>query len=262
MNLINYYFVGKTNFQNALMYVGDLFAGSIFIGMIVFVFAHLWMAIYSGGQIIEGYTIAMMLWYFVMTESIVTSFSTVIEDIGDEIQSGEIANYLNKPYNYFLYKYFVYFTPAVLKFSLTLTIGLAVAIFFVGVIPMQLLNMLLVIVSIILAITLHFTMMAFLGVFGFWFEDARSLYFIYTKIVFTLGGMLIPLELFPNLLGSISQMLPFSYVAYYPAKLFVMFSVPLFAKVVLFQILWIAFFAGLIAILYKIGVKRVSINGG
>jgi ABC-2 type transport system permease protein len=104
--------------------------------------------------------------------------------------------------------------------------------------------------------------MAFLGVFAFWLEDAKGLEFLYSKIVFTLGGMLVPLEIFPQWLHTICIYMPFSYIAYYPAKLFVGFTFAMFFKVLLFELVWIVAFIILTAIAYKLCIRRVSINGG
>ena len=120
----------------------------------------------------------------------------------------------------------------------------------------------LVILAVILALTLHFLIMAFLGIFAFWFGDAKSLNFVYSKIVFIIGGMLLPLEIFPDWLANISRALPFSYIAYYPAKLFVAFDWHFFMQTITRQLMWILITIILITVAYKIFVRRISINGG
>ena len=99
-----YIHIAKTNFINNLMYLRDIIWSSAFIAIILFIFVHLWRVIFGSNEYIAGFTIVMMLWYVVMTESIVTAQSKVMEDIGDEIITGSIANYLSKPYNYILYQ--------------------------------------------------------------------------------------------------------------------------------------------------------------
>jgi ABC-2 type transport system permease protein len=262
MNLIKYYHIGKINFFNSFVYVGDMFASSLFVGLIVYVFTQLWQVVYSEGEIIVGFSIAMMLWYFLMTESIVTSLPQIINDIGEEIRSGGIANLLNKPYNYVLYKYAMSIGSAVFKFFLTFIIGAIIVFCVIGTFEYNFLFSPLIFLSVLLAISLHFVIMVFLGLFAFWMEDSMSLYLIYQKMVFVLGGMLLPLEIFPSWLANISRNLPFSYIAYHPAKLFVNFSFETFLFVILNQLIWIILFAGLIYIVFKKGMKKVSINGG
>jgi len=262
MNLTKYYYIGKINFVNSFVYVWDRVASSAFVGLIIFIFTQLWQIIYSEGQIISGFSIAMMLWYFVMTESIVTSLPSIVKRVGAEIKEGQIANYLNKPYNYLLYQYSTYLGKAVFNFFLTFLIGSIVVLPILGGIEFNFLNIPLIFLAVILAISLNFILMMFLGMFSFWFEESGSLRMIYNKIVFTLGGMLLPLEIFPQWLSKISKLLPFSYIAYYPAKLFVNFNFGLFWQVIRTQIFWIVIFSGLTLMMYKIGVRKVSINGG
>lgn len=257
-----YVAIGKINFINSFVYVGDMVASSAFIAVIIFIFGQLWSVVIAEGGTVQGFTFGMLLWYLVMTESITTSFNQVIKEISYEITSGSIANYLNKPYSYLLYKYSSTIGKALFKFILTfLFAGLAAAIitsgfhFSASMLPLT-------IISIFLAITLHFTMMAFLGSFAFWFEEATATNLIYQKIVFTLGGMLVPLEVYPAWFQRIGEGLPFSYVAYYPAKLFVSFTWEQFFSIIITQIIWLVIIGTATVFLFRTGMKKVSINGG
>ena len=59
---------------------------------------------------------------------------------------------------------------------------------------------------------------AFAGA-AFWLRDARSTWFLYQKLVFLLGGMLLPLEFLPRALADVAKVLPFAAMAYAPARL-------------------------------------------
>src|SRR5207245_7380168 len=59
---------------------------------------------------------------------------------------------------------------------------------------------------------------AFAGA-SFWIRDARSTWFLYHKLVFVLGGMLLPLQVLPAWLRTIAECLPFVAMAYAPARL-------------------------------------------
>jgi ABC-2 type transport system permease protein len=263
MGVGKYWESAKISFNNNLMYKADFLANSLFIGLIIFIFINLWKVVYSTGSgAIEGFTINMMIWYFLLTESIVTSPGKVIEAFGEEVQSGEIAHQLNKPYNYVFFKYSSNISETILRFFFTFSIGAIIVLTFVGGINVDWKTLPLIVIVVFLALTLHFCIMALLGIFVFWLEDAKALSFLYNKLVFVIGGMILPLEIFPPWLAKISAVLPFSYVAYHPAKLFVMFSWNSFFKVVLTEIMWIIVTIGMIAILYNVFIKKLSINGG
>jgi ABC-2 type transport system permease protein len=257
-----YVHIAKTNFINNLTYLQDIVWSSAFIALIIFIFFNLWTVIFGSNQYIAGFTIVMMLWYLVMTESIVTAQSQVLEDIGDEMITGSIANYLSKPYSYIFYKYSYSIGRSIIKFLTTFIMCGTVVFLLLGPLNINLLYLPFILIIVLLAMTLNFVIMAFLGVFAFWLEDAKGLEFIYNKIVFTLGGMLVPLDIFPQWLHTISIYLPFSYIAYYPAKLFVGFEFTLFFKVITVEIAWIAVFILLTTLAYKYCIKRVSVNGG
>ncbi|MBS3123235.1 ABC-2 family transporter protein [Candidatus Woesearchaeota archaeon] len=263
MAFIKYIEIGKISIYNSLTYLLDFFSGSLFIGLIIFVFIQLWSVVYgSTGGLIEGYTINMMVWYLVLTEAIVTSPGKILEEIGDEIQTGNIAQNLNKPYNYVGFKYASSMARTWLRFLITFGVGSLVAYIFLGGLEVKFLTLPIVLVSVFLALTLHFLIMVLLGILVFWLEDATATYFIYQKIVFVLGGMLMPLEIFPIWLGKISAALPFSYIAYHPAKLFVNFQWSNVSEVLLKQLMWIIIMIAIVTIVYQICIRKISINGG
>jgi ABC-2 type transport system permease protein len=263
MTLVKYFEVGRITLLNSLQYRMDFFANASFIALIIFVFSQLWQTVYSvEGKVIAGFTLPMMIWYLLTTESIVTASGRVVEKIGDEIQSGTIVQYLNKPYNYIFFEYSSNIAQSILRFFVTFIVGGILVFFLIGPISINFNNLIPVFLTIVLALSIHFLIMAFLGVFAIWLEDSKALNFIYNKVTFVFGGMLLPLDLFPEWLAKISSSMPFSYIAYYPAKLAVNFSWKDFLFVVLGQIFWLALIITLIFIAYKICFRRLSINGG
>ncbi len=254
--------IGKINFLNNIFYFSEFFFKALFILLILFIFINIWKAVYAEKTVIEGFTIAMMIWYFLLTESIVTSSSGLVREVNREIQSGDIAYQLNKPYNYILYHLSKNLSYRILGVSTVFLIGSILVYFMVGGISFNLLYLPFIIITVLLALILDFFMVMGISLLAFWFEDTNSFKWVYDKIVFTLGGMLIPLEIFPKWLGSISGVLPFSFVAYHPAKLFVNFDYLSFFKVIGGQLAYIILF-GLIALLiYRIASRRLTINGG
>lgn len=265
MGTTKYFEISKLTFLNSLAYKYDFIASSAFVALIIFILINLWKVVYStygSNGLIEGFTINMMIWYLIMSESLSVSPGRVIEKIGDEIQSGEIAQYLNKPYNYILFKFAMNLGTTLLKFVTTLVIGGAVALLFVGGFHFQWQFFPFMLIAIILGLTLNFLMMAAIGVLGLWLEDTRGLNFIYTKLLFVVGGMLLPLDLFPPWLASICSKLPFSHIAYFPSKLFVFFTWEEMKRTIIGQVVWICIIALIVAFAYQFVLKRISINGG
>jgi ABC-2 type transport system permease protein len=254
--------ISKINFLNNIQYFGEFIFKSLFILIILFIFTNLWQVIYSSKQTIEGFTLAMMIWYLLMTESIFTSTWSIVKEINQDVQSGEIAYKLNKPYNYVFYYFFKSISHSLTGFALTFTLGGILVYILVGGINFNLIFSPLILFSAVLAIILDIFILISIGLTAFWVEDNNSFKWVYDKIIFTIGGMLLPLEVFPKWISGTLQYLPFSFVSYFPAKIFVNFNIGEFIFVSLFQILYILFFIGLALIIFKIGSRRININGG
>lgn len=264
MEILKYYSISKINFKNSFVYLADSVASALFVAFIIFVFANIWRVVFAstGTNIISGFTYPMMIWYLVLTEAITISQGKIITEIGKEMISGEIANYLNKPYNYIFYKYSSTIGTSISTFFLILIIAGITALIFAGPIEFDWANLIFVLIASFLGITLHFTLMATLGILCLWLEDSRSLNFLYQKIIFVAGGMLVPLDIFPTWFSSICFLLPFSYAVYAPAVLFVKFSFDNFVQTVAIQLFWIIVTCIIAMLIFQVLSRRVSINGG
>ena len=94
---------------------------------------------------------------------------------------------------------------------------------------------------------------------AFWIRDAGSVWFLYMKAVFILGGMIIPLELLPQAVERIAMVLPFAAMAYAPARLAAGFWEP---ELLLVQVVWIGVLAVVAAAAFRAGERRLQVVGG
>ncbi|MBW3015503.1 ABC-2 family transporter protein [Candidatus Woesearchaeota archaeon] len=261
MRFRKYLSIAKINLLNAIAYFSNAVSTAIFVGIILFVFVNLWSAIYQSKPTIEGFTLAMMIWYLLFAESVVTSERRVSKKIGQEIQTGTVAYHLNKPFSYVMFKYFSFLGEGLLSFFTTLVIGAVLAYIMIGGFEMTVFGVVLAVISGMFALTLNWLMNFSLGLFAFWLEDVEALSFVLHKVIFIIGGMLVPLDVFPSWV-QVTKYLPFAYVAYHPAKLFVQFSYAGFVKVVIGQLAYIIPLFVIAYVIYALGARRVSIHGG
>jgi ABC-2 type transport system permease protein len=103
---------------------------------------------------------------------------------------------------------------------------------------------------------------ALIGLSAFALEEVAPFEWIYQKLVFILGGMLIPLDFYPAWLQTIAKSLPFAYMMYGPARLFVLPNPHLFMQIIIGQIFWLAVLSGLLMLVFLRGTKKLAINGG
>lgn len=258
--------VAKIEFLNSFAYFYEFLAGAAFIAIILFVFYNMWSVVYkfSGTAIISGFSFATMMYFLLVSESVTFTDSSrrVGKKISEEIKSGEIAYSLNKPYSFITYNYAYYIGPALVSIFITFALGFALFAFLVGLPVINPATIPFVVLTVLLSITIDFLIYFSIGLLSLWFEDISAFLWMQQKFVFILGGMLLPLEFFPKFLQDIAINLPFAYIAYAPAKLFVDFTSGFFIQTVLMQLFWIALFAVIAIVLFRFGSKKVSINGG
>jgi ABC-2 type transport system permease protein len=250
--------------QGVLAYPLDACGRAGFMAVVIFVFVQLWSATLrlSGPGAVAGFDLRRIVWYLVVTETIVMSAPRLFERIDQEVKSGDLAYTLARPYNYAVFQYATYMGNALLMLPVNFAVGATLALLFVGTPPLGVAAWAGIAVAALLAISLNFAAELVIGLLAFWFEDTFAFFWIYQKLVFTLGGLFLPLSLFPSLLRRISAALPFSSIAYGPARLVQRFSGGTFLAVAGTQLLWLAVI-GLVAwVIFRGGVRRLNVNGG
>lgn len=266
MSLGKYAEVAKIELINSFAYIYEFLAGAVFIAIILFVFFNMWSAVYkfSNVTVISGFSFATLMWFLLMSESVTFTDSgrPISKKISEEIKSGEIAYSLNKPYNFIAYNYAYYIGPALTSIFITFALGFVLFAFLVGLPVVNPAIIPFVTLTVIFSVTINFLIYLSIGLLSLWFEDISAFLWMQQKFVFILGGMLLPLEFFPKFLQDIAINLPFAYIAYAPAKLFVNFTSGFFIQTILMQLFWIGFFAVIAIALFRLGSKKVSINGG
>ena len=101
-----------------------------------------------------------------------------------------------------------------------------------------------------------------IGLLAFWTEEVAPFYWIIQKLVFIVGGMFIPINLFPSWLAGVAGALPFAFSAYWPAYTMVGHSPRAFLSGLFGALLYIAAPGGLAAFLFARGRRRVQAQGG
>jgi ABC-2 type transport system permease protein len=261
---IKYWAITLTNLQNQLAYVWDALGRAVFIILIMFIFVQLWSAAFEvqGDAEIAGLTLADTIWYFLIAEMIELGKFRHDQRISEEVKDGSIAYTLNRPYNYLAYHFFNGLGETVVKMILIFLLGLPLVLWYAGPPSIAWQAIPAVVVVVFLAMVLDFCMASSIGLLAFVTEDTFSFRLVYQKLMFILGGLLIPLDFLPEWLQRIAYLLPFSQVTYAPAKLFVAFDVRLLLETVSLQLVWI-FITGLILFLqYRWATRRLVVNGG
>lgn len=258
-----YLAIFRIQLANRLAYRGDLLTGSLSIIIFMWVFLQLWRVTYQamGGGIIAGLSLEQTLWYLLMTEAIYMSKPRMARTISDAVKDGSIAYLLNKPYNFLLYQFSIGLADSLSRFGFNLLSGGALIWLLVSA-PPPVTGWLALFITVLLAWMIDFCIQALIGLAAFVSEDVAAYEWIYSKLIFILGGMLIPIDFFPNWLQKLAQALPFAYTMYGPARLFVEPGLERFLKLVAAQAGWLVVLGCLAAFAYQRGMQRLAVNGG
>lgn len=258
-----YLAIFKTQMVNALAYPVDLFSRSFVMVIFMWIFFQLWRVTYgsTGQEAIAGLTLRDTLWYLMIAETVLLSKPRLGQEIATQVKDGSIAYLLNKPYNFLLYQVSISLGESLMRMVVNVLFGSAVLLLVVGP-PPHLPAGLIVFPAMLLAWLLDFCMLALIALLAFVLEDVSAFEWIYSKLVLVLGGVLIPLDFFPDWLREISLALPFAYTTYAPARLFVDPTIENAAVLMGSQALWLAGLAVTLAIVFNRGMRRLAINGG
>ena len=258
-----YWAVFQITLINSLAYPGELVGRSLMIIPFMWIFYQLWKVTYaaSGVDVISGLTLSNVLWYLMLAETIELGRPPLARTISENVKDGSIAYLLNKPYDFLLYQFSTTMGETVFRAVMNALFGGAVLLWLVGP-PEHPEGFVIALPAIFGAWILHFCVTAMIGLSAFLVEDVSAFMWIYQKLAFLFGGLLIPLDFYPAWLQTISRLLPFSSITYGPARLFVTPTPELFLSVMALQIVWILALALLLTFAYRRGVAYLTVNGG
>ncbi len=233
----------------------------------------LWGAIFSSvsDSQIEGYRFGDIIAYYLLT-TISRAFSSMpglTTGIASQVRSGEIKKFLIQPIDMVgclliqrIAHKLVYYLMAALPFTLVFFLCRG---FFVEGWPSA--EVLIVyFASLILGFLLGYFLECCIGLVSFWWLEVGSLTFIFMLMNFFLSGHMFPLELLPSdpvdIRGFV-EMLPFKYLAYFPAAVFLgkVSGAEMYLGLAI-ELVWVVFFIVLARTLWWRGVNRYSGFGG
>lgn len=263
-SLAKYAEMFKVTMLTSIAYLYDVLFRQVFLVVIMFVFVQLWRTTYQweGASTIAGFTLNQMIWYLALSESIVMGMPRAGVDIDSEVKSGSLAYSLNKPYKYSWFNLAKYMGEAWVRFSMNLVIAGGVTWIMAGPPPFSGYSFAFGLVSVVLAYTLDFWVQFSIGMLAFWSEDTWAYRLLYSRVTMLLGGMMLPLDVFPDWLRRIATELPVSSIVYGPVRTFIKFQAGDWGALLVRQGLWAAGLWAIATLLYRTGVKRVNVQGG
>lgn len=265
----------RVSLQERFTYRADFLLGTFlrFLPMLTTIL--LWQAIYAGSTqsagktTLSGFTYEEMIAYLLLV-NITRMFSSMpglAGGIARDIREGTLKKYLLQPIDMIWYlvayrlahkvSYIVSaFVPYAILFYLCRR-------YFVGLVPTDPWTWLAYAASLLMAFLVGFFFEASVGMVGFWFLEVTSLLYIVMTLNFFISGHMLPLDLLPPFWAGLLKSLPFQYMAYFPAVVFLgKIQGPALVSGLILQAVWACAFILLARWLYRRGLKRYSAFGG
>lgn len=229
----------------------------------------LWSAVYAGSPHSElgGFRLSEMIAYLLLVHisRMFSSMPGLAAGISLDIREGTLKKYLLQPLD-------------MLGYLITYRVAHKIAYIVTSFVPYAILfglchnyfdnlpdakTFAAYVVSLLLAFVVGFYFEACIGMVGFWLLEVTSLLYIVNTLNYFISGHMFPIDLLPSPLPQILKLLPFQYMAYFPAAVFL-------GKVqgaalwegLLTEAAWAVILLVLSRSLFRIGLRRYSAYGG
>jgi ABC-type uncharacterized transport system, permease component len=252
-------------FQSRLAYRNQVWASAF--GDLVGIFARvaIWTAAFAGAASVDGVTLPEMVTYALLAGPVLYwEYNRLLHDIGDAVRTGDVAIYLLKPLHYpaallathighFAFEFVAIVLPV--AFIVAVTVGLLP--------PASPFYALMFLAYWAVSWLILFCLACLCGLLAFWLLTAFSLEWFLMGIMSLFSGAVIPLWFMPPALAAIFGYLPFAWVSYYPAAIYLGKLDPDAAWLHLgLGLLWLAALALATAWLWSQARHRLIVQGG
>lgn len=235
---VKYLQVAQTTWKSMLAYQTDTWLGAGFSGFRVLMAFLLWQAIFDGRETVAGYTLPMMVTYSLLSSMIgrLQNQDNLAWQLAEEVRAGQFSKYLIHPM-----RVIQYFLGAFLgRWSYMLVVNggatLAWLAVFSGWVTLRPdTNWLWAALILPLGGLCMFFLNHLIGLLSLKYNDITGMMYTKGPMVEFLSGMLVPLDMLPAATLPVIRLMPFYYIAYYPARLLMGSATehPLFAALVL-----------------------------
>jgi ABC-2 type transport system permease protein len=233
----------------------------VFLGVIIFTFSRIWSVIGARNSL-PGVGSRELLWYLALTEWVVLGTPAMFLAIEREVRSGDFACRLVRPIDYVGAQIAEAVGEAALRMAALGPAGAAYALAFGGGLPADPRGLWLALPLALLGSLIAILFMAAIGLSAFWVVDTNPCFLVWQKAVFLAGGLLFPLEIYPEWLQRVAHWTPFPLICWAPGRMALGYEPRLAASLALEGLVWVALLSALVAFVSARARARLTVAGG
>jgi ABC-2 type transport system permease protein len=239
---------------------GELYGRMVFFAVILGVFSSLWRAVSEAGMPVAADPDALV-WYLATTEWIVLSAPPIHVEIQEAVRRGDVVCQLGRPVSYVGAAFAEGLGLLAMRAPVLGVTACVSAFVITGWIPP--LKVLACVVPFgLVAAALITALYLWIGLLAFWLEDVSPVYWVIQKLMFVLGGLMLPLELYPDFIRQAATFTPFPSVLAGPAS-FVLQSGGVGSGVLARTLaIWAGVTALAVGWVFRRATSALTINGG
>lgn len=256
-----YFTVFNLSASHAIKNYKALIGLSIFLMTCLVIFAHLW-KIAAAKVGVVTFDPDQLLWYIAFNEWLIISIPTVEDTMEQDLRSGRLAYLIPRPISYLG----ATFADAcgVLCVNL-LVLGIVSFTFtwmIVGSLPFQPLGLLISIIFGLVAGCVAVIFQMLIGLSAFWLQEAGPFHWLWEKLLFMFGGLILPLAVYPAWMQTIAFFTPFPAILGDRSALALDFSAHKVFVLASSLTVWGLIGIGAMILLYRKGLRILNIEGG
>jgi ABC-2 type transport system permease protein len=231
-----------------------------FFAVILGVFSSLWRATGEAGMTLGEGTDAFV-WYLAGTEWILLSAPLIHVDIQEAIRRGDVIYRLGRPVSYVGAALAEGLGTLVARAPLLGLTAFACAFLFTGWVPPA--RAIAVVVAFgLIASGLLTCLYLGIGLLAFWIEDVSPVYWVWQKLLFVLGGLMLPISLYPDFMQRFAALTPFPVILAGPASFVLEGSAVAPMTLARDLAIWCAATALCVRWMFRRATNTLAVNGG
>lgn len=225
------------------------------------IFSHLWKIAAAKAGVVSLDS-DQLLWYIAFNEWVLIAIPDIQLDMEHDLRSGRLSYLLPRPISYIG----SVFAEGLGTLLLNLTVLGTVGFFFTwqqaGGLPFSTGTFVIALGLGILAGITGLIFHVLIGISAFWLNDVSPFSWVWEKLLFIFGGLILPLSIYPGWMQTIAHWTPFSSILGARSALALEVNFYQICWVALSLLSWSLFAILTLSFLYKKGLKILNIDGG
>lgn len=264
MFLSPYLAFAKKSFLQKSAYRFDHFMGIVNTLLRIFIFVEIYRALYGGRQQVDGITLSVVTTNFILSLGLDAVFRVDDYYLPNRIQNGSIATELLLPVSFHgrmlahnlgdaLFHLIFHFVPAFLVSALVLGVEA----------PKSPAMFVLFLLSALMGYGVLWSISFLMQMFSFWLLNVWAIMTIKNVFVNVLSGSMFPLWFMPDWMGSIVRFTPFASIYFTPVRIYLGQLAPdeILGRFAV-QAVWIVILLALGSLLWRLGQRKLVVQGG